>query len=173
MKLNWETFSPASMLHGNKVQVGAYDVEYVRAYQGAWDVYLSDRVTGEVLSLVAAHNLLGDIFDEYAGARRMPYPVAVRIAHTVARQAIERQGNEQELWEDAWHIAWIGASNPRAVGHTLDKWVNLYGHDNDAVKAIQGHYDFMHGRGLGPDSDILDKLVSWGKTHGYYQPTTV
>ncbi len=67
--------------------------------------------------------------------------------------------DEDQAWRDAHAIAWIGASNPRAVQNAVDRWTNVLGTDHLAVRAMVDHLDFLNGHGLGPDPEVLDAVV--------------
>ena len=67
---------------------------------------------------------------------------------------------DDALWRDAYYIAWIGASNPRGVAHTLDQYREEYGADHAAVRAIAGHLAFLNGDGIGPEFEDLDAVLS-------------
>lgn len=59
-------------------------------------------------------------------------------------------------WRDAYGIAWVGASNPRGVQHTIDKHIAAgVDADHPAIQAMQGHLDYLEGRSLGPSSRVL------------------
>lgn len=69
----------------------------------------------------------------------------------------------EQPWRDAYLIAWIGASNPRAVQRTLDTHTATYGPEHVAVRAIRGHLDYLEGNGLGPEMDALREVKERGE----------
>lgn len=73
-----------------------------------------------------------------------------------------------QLWRDAYGIAWIGASNPVAVQHTLDKWTETFGADNLAVRAMAGHLAFLRGESLGPEFMELDAVLENARRLGIH-----
>lgn len=74
--------------------------------------------------------------------------------------------DDDELWRDAWRIAWVGASNPAAVASTLSKHTAALTREigtrpacqHPALRAIAGHLAFLYGYGLGPDQEYLDQV---------------
>jgi hypothetical protein len=66
--------------------------------------------------------------------------------------------DETALWRDAYHIAWVGASNPKGVARTLQAHQATFGADHIAVRAIRGHLDFLQGTSCGPEFDELDAV---------------
>ena len=66
---------------------------------------------------------------------------------------------EDEAWRDEFHIAWIGASNPRAVMRTLNRHRAVMGEDHPAVRAITGHLAFLEGKSLGPSEELLGEVM--------------
>jgi hypothetical protein len=68
---------------------------------------------------------------------------------------------EDQLWRDAYNIAWIGASNPRGVRHSITQIFEAgFDDDHAAVRAIKGHLDFLEGRSLGPEFSDLDLVIA-------------
>ena len=66
----------------------------------------------------------------------------------------------QDPWEDAYGIAYIGASNPKGVENTLNHWKSQgLDESHPAVRAIQGHLDYLNGKGLGPEFDDLEEVL--------------
>jgi len=61
-------------------------------------------------------------------------------------------------WNDAYLIAWVGASNPQGVARTMAPHRGILGPEHPAVKAISGHLAFLHGHGIGPEFDELDAV---------------
>jgi hypothetical protein len=62
-----------------------------------------------------------------------------------------------QLWSDAYYIAVVGASNPRGVSYTYNRWLEKgIAAEHPALRAIKGHLDFLHGTALGPDFDDFD-----------------
>ena len=77
---------------------------------------------------------------------------------------------EDRLWRDAYYIAYIGASNPRGVRHSLTQIVEAGFDDNHAaVRAIKGHLDFLEGRSLGPEIADLDAVLANARRLGVAQ----
>ncbi len=70
-------------------------------------------------------------------------------------------------WRDAYLIAWIGASNPKAVQRALDTHSTNLGESYPAVRAIRGHLAFLQGTSLGPDSGELDEVRLNGQRLGF------
>jgi hypothetical protein len=69
-----------------------------------------------------------------------------------------KQVCEDMMWQDAYNIAWIGASNPKGVIRTISTYAGLFGYDHPAIEAMCDHLAFMLGHGLGPEFDILDQV---------------
>jgi hypothetical protein len=62
-------------------------------------------------------------------------------------------------WEDAYGIAWIGASNPKGVQNTVDHWKQQgLNEDEMPLRAMQKHLDYLNGDGLGPEWDDLTAI---------------
>jgi len=75
-----------------------------------------------------------------------------------------------ELYEAAYNIVVVGASNPVAVASTLHEamlFLSRRGFDHSdikesaAVRAIAGHLNFLLGQGLGPEESDLGLLMTW------------
>lgn len=67
-------------------------------------------------------------------------------------------------FENAYYIAWAGASNPSGVALALHEAITEAKRDgacprqDAAVTAIAGHLEYLLGRGLGPDVRVFDTL---------------
>lgn len=68
---------------------------------------------------------------------------------------------EGQLWRDAYRIAYIGASNPKGVRHTMVEHLKTFGSGHPAVRAIQGHLAFLEVMALAPKWTTSTKLRSW------------
>jgi hypothetical protein len=79
------------------------------------------------------------------------------ISEQEAYQALKSK-LEDRMWQDAYAIAWIGASNPKGVIHTISTYAGLFGYDHPAIEAMCDHLAFLLGHGLGPEFDILDQV---------------
>lgn len=68
-------------------------------------------------------------------------------------------------FSDAYYIAVVGASNPSGVALALHEAIVEAKRENGdprtdvAVTAIAGHLEFLLGRGLGPQSAVLDAVA--------------
>jgi hypothetical protein len=62
---------------------------------------------------------------------------------------------QNDVWKDAYLIAWIGACNQLAVKLILQRHAATYGADHQAVRAIRGHLEFLEGNSLGPEMEDL------------------
>jgi hypothetical protein len=62
-----------------------------------------------------------------------------------------RLSSEDKLWSDAYHIAIVGASNPKGVRNTMVAHLATFGSGHPAVRAIEGHHAFLTGTSLGPE----------------------
>lgn len=167
------TFTPIAdpYAHGYETVVGRWRVEYMRHSVGNWSVFVMDTVTEDAMSITQADSMLGDVFSLYRHSLGfLTYSQAQHIAHKVARHLFNYQRRDKTLWEDAWHIAWVGGSNITGITHTYNKWSNLYGANHPAVLAIKGHLDFLHGRGLGPEFDVLDQVLLKAREYGWERP---
>jgi hypothetical protein len=69
-------------------------------------------------------------------------------------------------WRDAYHIAWIGASNPKGVERSLTQHIATVGAGHVACKAMAGHLAYLRGHGLGPEleelGEVFDNAVRLG-----------
>lgn len=66
---------------------------------------------------------------------------------------------EDQLWKDAYHIAWVGASNRKAVYRVMEAYLATFGSSHAAVRAIEGHYAYLTGTSLGPEPEDLDAVL--------------
>ena len=66
-------------------------------------------------------------------------------------------------YRDAYLIAWIGACNAKAVQRSLSEHETVLGEAHDAVAAIRGHLDYLRGKGLGPETDVLVRVRDIGQ----------
>jgi hypothetical protein len=75
-----------------------------------------------------------------------------------------------ELYQEAYSIAVVGASNPIAVAGTLHEamlFLSRKGFDHSdikesaAIRAIAAHLNFLLGQGLGPEESDLGFLMTW------------
>jgi hypothetical protein len=73
---------------------------------------------------------------------------------------------EDEAWRAAYYIAYVGASNIGSVARTLVRFNEELGEDHAAVRAIQGHHDYLEGIGLGPEDDELAEVEANAKRLG-------
>jgi hypothetical protein len=73
---------------------------------------------------------------------------------------------EYDAWVAAFRIAWIGASNPRGVQHSIDEHTATMGADHITVRLMKGHLDYLQGNGLGPDTGDLAAVLAFGKRTG-------
>jgi hypothetical protein len=130
-------------------------------------VYETPGPTGKVEPLtyviVAGEDNAGWTMDGYVIPRLGSGLVGAReLNGEYARQIIPAP-TEADLdagWEAAWHIAVNGASNPKGVEHSLrnfvrDKHIPI---DHAIVRAIEGHLDYLHGNGLGPELEDLREV---------------
>lgn len=62
---------------------------------------------------------------------------------------------QNDVWKDAYLIAWIGACNKLAVSLILKRHEATYGADHQAVRAIRGHLEYLEGDSLGPEMEDL------------------
>jgi hypothetical protein len=78
--------------------------------------------------------------------------------------------DDAQLWHDAYGIAWIGACNPLGVQHTLDQhYAQGFNEEHPAIRAIEGHLDFLKGRSLGPELADLGAVLDHAKTSGLHR----
>lgn len=75
---------------------------------------------------------------------------------------------EDQLWKAAYNIAWIGGSNPKGIQYSQDQFVAQFGADHPAVRAIQGHLDFLNHKSIGPEFDDLEAVLVNGKRLGIH-----
>jgi hypothetical protein len=75
-----------------------------------------------------------------------------------------------ELYEQAYNIAVIGASNPIGVAGTLHEamlFLSRKGFDHSdirnstPIRAIAAQLNFLLGQGLGPEESDLGLLMTW------------
>jgi hypothetical protein len=55
------------------------------------------------------------------------------------------------MWQEAYNIAWIGASNPKGIIRTINTRAEVFGYDHPAIEAMCDHLAFLLGHGLGPE----------------------
>lgn len=76
---------------------------------------------------------------------------------------------EDKAWRAAYHIAWVGGSNPVGISHQInDVFIPHLGADHPAVQAMQAHLDFLTKDSLGPSPELLDQVVANAKRLGLY-----
>ena len=80
-------------------------------------------------------------------------PIPVREAFIVLKSKLE-----DIMWQEAYSIAWIGASNPKAVIRTINTRAEVFGYDHPAIEAMCDHLAYLLGHGIGPEFDILDQV---------------
>lgn len=81
------------------------------------------------------------------------------------------------VWQDAYRMAWVGASNPTAVAATIAKWsatfTRIGGTDaaknHQAIQAMVGQLLFLFHQGLGPKDDVMDTLTAKVREYGLDQ----
>jgi hypothetical protein len=76
--------------------------------------------------------------------------------------------DDDQVWRDAYSIAWVGACNARAVARTLTHYRDTYGANHPAVRAIAGHLAFLDHESLGPEFADLDAVVENGRRLGIH-----
>ena len=79
------------------------------------------------------------------------------ITEAEAREVVPAptEADLDAAWADAYGIAVTGASNPKGVAYTLDNLIRNH-HvpvNHPAIRAIEGHLDYLNGNGLGPEMD--------------------
>jgi hypothetical protein len=108
--------------------------------------------------LVAGVDNAGWTMDEYVLPRLGSGLIAGReITAEQAREALPAE-DADAVWEHAYHIAWIGASNPKGVERTWLIDATRHGQDHPGVRAILAHLDFLHGQGIGPEFADFDAV---------------
>jgi hypothetical protein len=74
---------------------------------------------------------------------------------------------ERDLWNAAYHIAYIGAANPVGAAltlHQLSARVQARAHSttmatvSTPLRAIAAHIAYLYGQGLGPDQETMDAI---------------
>ncbi len=84
---------------------------------------------------------------------------------------------EDDLWRDAWRIAWLGAANPTAVAGTIGRHLSARTHTvgtreagrHPAIHAMIGHLGFLTGMPeftLGPSDESLRAVQENGARLG-------
>lgn len=81
-------------------------------------------------------------------------------------ETVTQTDEERAAWRAAYHIAWVGASNPRGVARSIEQHTAAVGADHITVRLMRGHLDFLNGIGLGPELDDLDELSAYVKRKG-------
>jgi hypothetical protein len=80
-------------------------------------------------------------------------PILVREAFIVLKSKLE-----DIMWQEAYNIAWLGASNPKGIIRTINTRAEVFGYDHPAIEAMCDHLAFLLGHGIGPEFDILDQV---------------
>jgi hypothetical protein len=121
------------------------------------------RVEGEVEggTLISGTDSAGWTMDDYVLPRlgsglHFGHEIGADEAKALLPETTDR--DEDGAWSDAYHISYIGASNPTGVRRTWSLRAARLGDDHHAVRAIKGHLDFLEGRGIGPEFDDLDAV---------------
>lgn len=73
---------------------------------------------------------------------------------------------EDQIWREAYGLAYVGASNPVATaGRLCNLTAEVQGligtreaEKHPALRAIAGHLAYLFGHGLGPESEYLDMV---------------
>lgn len=73
---------------------------------------------------------------------------------------------EDEAWRDAYYIAYVGASNPKAIARTFQRHLAVLGVEHVAVRAIGGHLGYLRGSSLGPAPEELLEVEAQAKRLG-------
>ena len=117
------------------------------------------RVIGETEdgTLISGTDNAGWTMDDYVLPRLAS---GLHFGHEITREEAgipePTQADLDKAWDAAYHISYIGASNPKGVRHTLDDLTAKgIGDDHPAMRAIEGHLAYLHGDGTGPEFDDL------------------
>lgn len=71
-------------------------------------------------------------------------------------------------WQDAYHIACVGASNPAAVRRAIARREAVLGARHPAIEAMRGHLAFLEGTGLGPEAALLEQVDAHARRLGLH-----
>jgi hypothetical protein len=63
----------------------------------------------------------------------------------------------------------VGACNPVAVRSAIATHTPALGSDHPAVRAMQGHLDFLEGTSIGPEFEDLDAVLSNARRLGIHR----
>lgn len=74
---------------------------------------------------------------------------------------------EEKAYHDAYLIAWVGASNPKAVERRIERVERQLGPDHVTVRAMRGHLAFLHGTSIGPDDTDLSAIRDYAERKGW------
>jgi hypothetical protein len=138
-------------------------------------VHSDDTQPLQQFLIVAGEDNAGWTMEDYVVPRLQSGMIGVREINSEYATSVIPQPTEADLdagWEAAWHIAVNGASNPKGVEHSLrnfvrDKHIPI---DHTIVRAIEGHLDYLHGNGLGPELEDLREVQYHARRIGITDP---